>query len=116
VISKNPENNAKYASDSANLKEVTARYGRVFIEAMIPARIRHSANQVIAPVTLVFGGSDDLVSTDRTVEVASQFAAGRCELRCIEGAGHEIFNEIEVFQSNAFEYLGSWLDAGGRIS
>jgi alpha-beta hydrolase superfamily lysophospholipase len=116
VISKNPENNARYASDSVNLKEVTARYGRVFIEAMIPARIRHSANQVIAPVTLVFGGSDDLVSTDRTVEVASQFAPGRCEVRCIEGAGHEIFNETEVFQSAAFEYLGSWLDAGGRIS
>lgn len=115
TISNNPENNLAYIRDPLNLKEVTARYGQVFIDSLDHRQLKQAAEQVLAPVTVAFGAADDLVDSERTAAVARQFTSTRCSLRPIERAGHEIFNEEATLQSQAFDALGAWLKSGGMV-
>lgn len=115
VISKNPENNAAYQADALNLKEVSARYGKVFLDSLNESNIRNAISQIRAPVTICFGGDDELVDASKTEEFSHLFSGETLHVLKIDGAGHEVFNELPNFRAQAFTCLDQWL-AGGGVS
>jgi alpha-beta hydrolase superfamily lysophospholipase len=115
TVSLNPENNQAYIQDPLTLKEVTARYGQVFLESLKSARLKQAAAQVLAPVTIAYGARDQLVDPERIVDVSYHFTSTRCALHPIEEGGHEIFNELPEARAQAFDVLGAWLRSGGRV-
>ncbi len=113
VVSKNPKNNIDYVQDKLNLKEVTARFGRVLIDSMEETNIRNAMGQILAPVTICYAGGDELVSAEKTEELAPFFTAGSLFMDKVEDAGHEIFNEIPEYREHAFASLGNWIASAG---
>lgn len=109
VISMNPENNARYLADPLNLKEITSRYGKIFLDSLNPTQINSAVSQIRVPTKICYGGSDRLVNSNRTEVVAGLFPQHLMNLVKIDGSGHEIFNERGTLQERAFQELGSWL-------
>jgi lysophospholipase len=112
-ISKNAENNAAYEADDLNLKEVSVRYGKVFLDSLNEGNIRLAVGQIRAPVTVCFGRDDDLVDAAKTEELSQLFASESLIVRGLEGAGHEVFNELPEHRAQAFSCLDEWLINNG---
>lgn len=113
-ISKNPLNNRNYLADPLNLKEVSARFGKLFVDSLDRVEISNSASQILAPITLVYGADDELVDASVTKDISENFMPSLVRSVAIGGAGHEILNELEEFQTKAFEALALWLETGGK--
>ena len=113
LISKNEANNLAYRNDQQILKEITSRFGQVFLDSLNETNIRSAVAQVLAPVTVVYGGADDLVNAQKTEELCGMFAATRVQSTKIAGAGHEIFNELPEFREPAFQALAQWIEQFG---
>ncbi|MEN9810455.1 MAG: hypothetical protein RLZZ488_2022 [Pseudomonadota bacterium] len=114
-ISENPENNAAYVADEMNLVSISARFGAIFLGSMQEDMVNRAAQSVRSPITLVFAGGDKLVDPARTKAVAPLFPKGRLRTLEIEGAGHEIFNELPKYRKPAVAEFVRWIEQRGMV-
>lgn len=114
-ISENPENNAAYFADEMNLVSISARFGAIFLGSMQEDMVNRAAQSLRSPITLVFAGADKLVDPARTKAVAPLFPKGRLRTLEIEGAGHEIFNELPKYRIPAVAEFVRWIEQRGMV-
>ncbi len=112
-ISENPENNQAYINDELNMFSISTRLGKIFLDSQDDSTIRNAATLVKAPVTVAHGAIDKLVDSQKTREIFPLFSASRSSLTPVEGAGHEIFNELEPARTVALNLLLKWIDNKG---
>jgi alpha-beta hydrolase superfamily lysophospholipase len=77
--------------------------------------VNRAAQSVRSPITLVFAGGDKLVDPARTKAVAPLFPKGRLRTLEIEGAGHEIFNELPKYRKPAVAEFVRWIEQRGMV-
>jgi alpha-beta hydrolase superfamily lysophospholipase len=113
-LSNNPENNAAYMADELNLFSISARFGNVFLSSVDDAMIKQAISSLRTNVTIAFAQADRLVDPAKTRSLLPLFPKNCLNAVEIEGAGHEIFNEIPQFRSEAFKVFADWIDKRGR--
>jgi alpha-beta hydrolase superfamily lysophospholipase len=113
-LSENAENNSAYMADELNLFSISARFGNVFLNSVNDEMIRQAIQSLRSNVTLVFAGADKLVDSGKTRSLVPLFPKGRIRSQEIAGAGHEIFNEVPQYRTQAIESFIQWIDSRGR--
>jgi alpha-beta hydrolase superfamily lysophospholipase len=63
------------------------------------------------PIKIVAASDDKLVDVEKTKKYVSYFNNSDTTLKVIQGAGHEIFNEILVYQKEALHEFAMWLES-----
>jgi alpha-beta hydrolase superfamily lysophospholipase len=107
-ISTNEENNRAYEQDPLRLNQASVRYAEIFFHALDPDNIKHAMQSISSPVTLISGKEDGLVDSCVTDKLVPYFKSV-AKYAQISGSGHEIFNEVEAYQKQAFSYLNHWI-------
>jgi alpha-beta hydrolase superfamily lysophospholipase len=86
----------------------------VFLNSVNDEMIRQAIQSLRSNVTLVFAGADKLVDSGKTRSLVPLFPKGRIRSQEIAGAGHEIFNEVPQYRTQAIESFIQWIDSRGR--
>lgn len=107
-LSNNPENNIAAEEDTLRLTTITARMGNTFLCAVEEKKIIQAIRLISAPVTIVAAEDDKLVKVDVTKKCVPYFSHNDSSLRVLQGAGHEIFNEIDPIRNEALADLLHW--------
>ena len=113
-LSNNPENNSSYMADELNLFNISARFGHVFLNSVDEGMIRQAIASLRTTVTLAFAQADRLVDPAKTRSLLPVFPKNCLSAHEIEGAGHEIFNELPQFKSEAMRVFSDWIENRGR--
>lgn len=71
-------------------------------------KIIQAIRLISAPVTIVAAEDDKLVKVDVTKKCVPYFSHNDSSLRVLQGAGHEIFNEIDPIRNEALADLLHW--------
>lgn len=114
-LSKNAANNDAYGADELNLSFVTPRLGNILINALNDEILKNSISLIKTNVKIVAGADDELVKVNKTESLFRYFDQSHSSLTLIEGAGHEIFNELPIYRSQAFQQLEAWIDSRGEV-
>lgn len=107
-ISTNQENNRSYEKDPLRLDQASVRYAEIFFQGLDENNIKRAMESIPSPVTLICGQKDGLVDSDVTDRLVPHFQSVS-KYAQISGSGHEIFNEVEAYQKQAFSYLNQWI-------
>lgn len=107
-ISNNVENNRLYEKDPLRLSHASARFGEIFFDALNVENVKHAIQSIASSVTLVVAKEDRLVDAQTTSSLVPLFKHMSNYVE-IQGSGHEIFNEVDVFQKQAFFHLNNWI-------
>ncbi|MES2614162.1 MAG: alpha/beta fold hydrolase [Bdellovibrionota bacterium] len=108
-LSNNSTNNLLYKNDPLILTHLTARFGKILLDAMSEQPVQAALENVTADVTLLLPSDDKIVDLNviRNNIKSLKTSATICE---VEGAGHEIFNEGPDLQKIAFSHYEKWLE------
>lgn len=108
-ISHNKENIKSYKKDPKVITHVSARFGKMLLEALNPNFIKTAIQNITANVTILLPKDDQLVDTDFTRQIMNSFQSKVyvCE---VENSGHEAFNEDENVRKIAFAHYEKWLE------
>ncbi len=109
-LSNNLDNNNAAREDPLILKHITARMGNTFLGAVEEKKIIQAIRLICAPVTIVAAEDDKLVKLEVTKKCVPYFSHNDSSFKVIQGAGHEIFNEMEQYRSQALSDLTRWID------
>lgn len=107
-ISTNEHNNRLYEQDPLRLDNASVRYGEIFFHALNLENMKRAIQSIPSRVTVVCGQSDKLVDSAVTDSLVPYFKSVENYVQ-IQGSGHEIFNEIEAYQKQAFAHLDQWI-------
>ena len=107
-ISNNPENNSDYKNDPLVIKAVTARFGKMLLDAMTEENIVAAIENVTAHVTLLIPNDDRVIDSNYTKQISKLFNSLE-HVYEVKGAGHEAFNETKNIQNTAFGHYEKWL-------
>lgn len=113
-LSNNPENNSSYMADELNLFSISARFGHVFLNSVDDAMIKQAIGSLRTNVTIAFAQADQLVDPSKTRALVPLFPKNCLKVHEIEGAGHEIFNELPQFRAEALSVFSDWIEKRGR--
>jgi alpha-beta hydrolase superfamily lysophospholipase len=110
-LSNNPKNNQAAQNDKEILKIISARMGYIFLSAVDESKIINAIQMIKNPIKIVAASDDKLVDVEKTKKYVSYFNNSDTTLKVIQGAGHEIFNEILVYQKEALHEFAMWLES-----
>lgn len=106
-LSHNEINNEAYERDPLRLRKVSLRLGCALFDLANKDHVKTVIEKILAPTMIVAAMDDLIVSYEATADLVPFYKNGT--FYPIEGAGHEIFNEIPEFQEQAFVRLDEFL-------
>jgi lysophospholipase len=106
TLSRDPEVGKAYAADPLVNRKISARWFAEATRAM--QEVRMLASKITAPLLMLQGTGDKIVSPDATKKFFDLIGSPDKELEIYEGFYHELFNEPEKHQ--IYDRVTSWLD------
>lgn len=107
ALSHDPAVVAAYQADPLCHDRISGRLGRFLAEAG-PATLARAAHWSV-PTLLLWAGADRLVRPAGSAAFAAAAPPALVQARCVDGAFHEIFNEMPQWAAPTFAHLQRWL-------